>query len=160
VPCGAKEEEVNDRDNRQEFMDTLRKQWEAQPTEQYEFLGLTGMNYNDWLEHRHGWPVGNDGNCLVHSELDEFPAAECKVCVTLLRRYEQEHGPKDDVEELKLENRRLERRLGAYERAVKRLIGNADNGEQVDRDLDADLTRANEQYDTELNKLLVSRNTI
>jgi hypothetical protein len=144
----------------QGFMERLREQWEAQPTEQYDFLGLTGTDYNDWLEHRHGWPIDADGNCRVHSELDAFPATECRVCVTLLRRYEQEQGPKDDVEELKLENRRLERRLGAFEIAVKRLSRTAENSVQVHQDLDADLTRANEQYDTELNKLLVSRNTI
>ncbi|MFC8428585.1 hypothetical protein [Streptomyces sp. NPDC057253] len=146
--------------SKQDFMTALREQWEAQPTEQYEFLGLTGMDYNDWLEHRHGWPVGNDGNCLVHSELDEFPAEDCTVCTTLLRRYEQEHGADDDVEKLKLEISRLERRLGAYEGAVKRLIWNADNGDQVNRDLDAEVARANEQHDTALTKLLVSRNTI
>ncbi|WP_416960045.1 hypothetical protein [Streptomyces sp. Agncl-13] len=75
--------------NRQEFMDALREQWEAQPTEQYEFLGLTGMDYNDWLEHRHGWPVDAAGNCRVHSELEEFPATECTVCSTLIKLYEE-----------------------------------------------------------------------
>ncbi|MEU1159193.1 hypothetical protein ABZ369_40320 [Streptomyces sp. NPDC005918] len=75
--------------NRQEFMDRLREQWEAQPIEQYEFLGLTGMDYNDWLEHRHGWPVDAAGNCRVHSELEKFPATGCTVCSTLIKLYEE-----------------------------------------------------------------------
>ncbi|OLO25863.1 hypothetical protein PZ61_0236185 [Streptomyces sp. MNU77] len=75
--------------SRQEFMDRLRKQWETQPTEQYEFLGLTGIYYNDWLEHRHGWPVDAAGNCRVHSELEDFLATDCTVCSTLIKLYEE-----------------------------------------------------------------------
>ncbi len=78
--------------NRQAFMDRLREQWEKQPTEQYEFVGLTGMDYNDWLEHRHGWPVDAAGNCRIHSELEEFPATDCKVCSILIKLYEEQHG--------------------------------------------------------------------
>ncbi|MFD0437392.1 hypothetical protein [Streptomyces chartreusis] len=74
---------------RQVFVDRLREQWATQPTEQYEFLGLTGMDYNDWLEHRHGWPVDAAGNCRVHSELEEFPATGCTVCSTLIKLYEE-----------------------------------------------------------------------
>ncbi|MHC3394459.1 hypothetical protein ACLQ2E_34150 [Streptomyces lavendulocolor] len=77
---------------RQAFMDRLREQWEKQPTEQYEFLGLTGMYYNDWLEHRHGWPVDAAGNCRIHSELEEFPATDCKVCSTLIKLFEEQHS--------------------------------------------------------------------
>ncbi|MEV7470163.1 hypothetical protein AB0O20_27220 [Streptomyces kronopolitis] len=78
--------------DRQEFMDGLRERWETQPTEQYAFLGLTGMDYNDWLEHRHGWPVDAAGNCRIHSELEEFPATGCTVCSTLIKLYEESVG--------------------------------------------------------------------
>ncbi|MFD8727819.1 hypothetical protein [Streptomyces sp. NPDC059611] len=74
---------------RQEFMDELRRQWEAQPGEQRRFLGLTGIYYNDWLEHRHGWPVDAAGNCRVHSDLEKFPATGCTVCSTLMKLYEE-----------------------------------------------------------------------
>lgn len=73
-------------------MDRLREQWEKQPTEQYEFLGMTGMDYNDWLEHRHGWPVDAAGNCRIHSELEDFPATDCKVCSTLIKLFEEQHS--------------------------------------------------------------------
>ncbi|MFC4507055.1 MULTISPECIES: hypothetical protein [Streptomyces] len=152
---------MNDRKpSKTEFMATLRQQWEAQPTEQYEFIGLTGMNYNDWLEHRHGWPVGNDGNCLVHSEMDELPAEECAVCAALLNHYEREHGTDDEPEKLKLEILRLERRLAAYESAVKRMSAFPENKAQINRDLEANLSMANEQHDRELTKLLVTRNVV
>ncbi|MFF1711297.1 hypothetical protein [Streptomyces sp. NPDC058268] len=75
-----------------EFMTALREQWDAQPTEHYEFIGLTGMDYNDWLEHRHGWPIDEQGNCVVHSDLDEYPAEDCKVCTTLIKLYEEQQG--------------------------------------------------------------------
>ncbi|MEU0214993.1 hypothetical protein ABZ281_07655 [Streptomyces sp. NPDC006265] len=146
------------RASHQGFMERLREQWEAQPTEQHEFLGLTGMDYNDWLEHRHAWPVDADGNCRIHSELEEFPAKECRVCSTLIKRYEQEYGVgKADAEELRLEIARLERRLGEYEIAVKRLSRTAPNGEQVLKELDEGLTRANDNHHTEMAKLTASR---
>lgn len=78
--------------DRQKFMDGLRERWEAQPTDRFEFLGLTGMDYNDWLEHRHGWPVDAAGNCRIHSELEEFPASSCVVCSTLIKLYEARAG--------------------------------------------------------------------
>ncbi|MEV0445753.1 hypothetical protein AB0I84_20890 [Streptomyces spectabilis] len=76
--------------SRQEFVDRLREQWATQQTEQYEFIGLTGMHYNDWPEHRHGWPVGADSNCRIHSELDDVPASKRRVCTTLIKLYEEQ----------------------------------------------------------------------
>lgn len=68
-------------------------------TEPYSFLGFEGSDYNAWLEHRHGWPVTEDGLCGPSSTGEcgddccpaaEVEADECGICTMLIRMYEKE----------------------------------------------------------------------
>lgn len=86
---------------KQQFMDNLRTEWEAQVTQEgdnpsYEFKGWTGMEYNSWLDHRHGWPMTDKGLCVVsltsacceeHDDGLEVPYTECTICSDLVRMY-------------------------------------------------------------------------
>lgn len=87
------------------FHETVRAQFAVhqeavrQGTEkEYSFLADQGVDYNTWLEHRHGWPVTKEGFCgptlasvccEEHNDGHEVPAEECDVCAWLIRKYEE-----------------------------------------------------------------------
>ncbi len=66
--------------------------------EEYSYLKAEGLDYNDYLGHRHGWPVTEDGLCAPSSYMqpcceehdDVYPveADECAICPILIRMYE------------------------------------------------------------------------
>lgn len=90
----------------QEFHAELREKFEAHLTavregreEEYSFLADKGLNYNDWLEHRHGWPVTEEGLCAPmsymtpcceeHDDVYPLDADECETCSLLIRLYKE-----------------------------------------------------------------------
>jgi hypothetical protein len=90
----------NDPD-KQQFIDELRKAWQAQVESEgenpsYEFNGWSGLDYNNWLDHRHGWPVAVEGWCGPSwaSSLDpdeqhmEIPYQDCLVCTDIVMQFD------------------------------------------------------------------------
>jgi hypothetical protein len=91
-----------------EFAAGLLTQWIAQQAEvnagtrpEFEFRGLTGMDYNGWIEHRHGWPLTPEGLCGVslsswccdeHDDGEEVPWQECPTCSVIVKWFEEEQG--------------------------------------------------------------------
>lgn len=63
--------------------------------EPFSFMQEEGLNYNGWVEHRHGWPVTDDYLCgplLASTDLDEaygleVPFEECDTCSRLVDMY-------------------------------------------------------------------------
>lgn len=87
-------------DPKDAFVHGLRDKWEAQVKEEgskpsYVFNGWSGDEYNYWLEHRHGWPVTEEGWCgpAWSSRLDdnepptEIPYEDCSICSDLVQQY-------------------------------------------------------------------------
>jgi hypothetical protein len=88
------------------FSAKLLEQWETEQAEvregkrePYTFRGLKGTEYNHWLEHRHGWPVDEDGDCVASFSCcqecggyDPTPVEECSVCQIILRWFEEDQA--------------------------------------------------------------------
>lgn len=90
--------------------------------EPYTYLAAEGVNYNGYLEHRHAWPVTEDGLCAPYSFMapccenhdDSYPleADECPTCQALIRLYEAKKKSRElanlpkSVQELLEEHRR------------------------------------------------------
>jgi hypothetical protein len=99
------------------FMAKLKAEWSAEhegpgsllnPT--YVFRGVGEGNerddadellptYNSWLEHRHGWPIDDDGNCVAsypccdeHGGYPPEPAEECPMCQTIVKWFEEDQA--------------------------------------------------------------------
>jgi hypothetical protein len=86
-----------------EFMAALLAGYEAHllavregREEPYSYLKAEGVDYGDYLEHRHGWPVTEEGFCGPslasvccdeHNDGEELPVEECPACSALLRMY-------------------------------------------------------------------------
>lgn len=92
-----------------EFMAELLKGYEdhlvaarAGQEAEYSYLQAEGVDYNDYLEHRHGWPVTEGGLCgpslasvccEEHADGQEIPAKECETCSKLIEMYRRAtHG--------------------------------------------------------------------
>lgn len=84
-------------EQQREFSVKLLEQWENEQKEvgagsrvPYTFRNLDGTEYNHWLEHRHGWPVLEDGTCAASQPCcdehggEPIPAEECSVCQAIL----------------------------------------------------------------------------
>lgn len=95
------------------FMDKLRAEWSAEHegpenllNPSYVFRGVGEgttdytaepvPTYNDWVEHRHGWPIDDEGMCVVsypccgeHGGHEPEPAEECPMCQTIVRWFEE-----------------------------------------------------------------------
>jgi hypothetical protein len=77
---------------REQFMADMRHQW-MNRMDPHKFQGFEGDEYNAWLEHRHAWPIDEDGRCapsVVLSMQDgggDFSAEECTVCMRLADLY-------------------------------------------------------------------------
>ncbi|MFE2639518.1 hypothetical protein ACFXKF_32950 [Streptomyces scopuliridis] len=83
----------------------LREQYEAHLVaaregreEPYSFQPGPGIDYNSYLEHRHGWPITADGLCGPslssrccdeHDDSPRIPAEECSTCTGLKGLYEK-----------------------------------------------------------------------
>lgn len=78
--------------------------------EAYSYLKAEGVDYNDYIEHRHAWPVTEDGLCAPYSFMqpcceehdDVYPleADECMACQALTRLYEkakEAHGEREPL---------------------------------------------------------------
>lgn len=82
---------------REQFMKDLLGEWRARKA-QYSFLGFEGDEYNHWLEHRHGWPVTEDGLCGPSAALslddggDPVEWGDCSVCRSLVSLYKARGG--------------------------------------------------------------------
>lgn len=97
------------------FMAKLKEEWSAEheapgsllnPTYVFRGVGEGSPDdtellptYNGWLEHRHGWPIDDDGMCVVsypcceeHGGYESEPAEDCPMCQTILRWFEEEQG--------------------------------------------------------------------
>lgn len=89
---------------KQEFMAELLQGYEDHLVavregreEPYSYLKAEGVDYNDYLEHRHGWPVTEDGLCAPMSYMtpccedhdDSYPLEwdECPTCSKLTAMY-------------------------------------------------------------------------
>ncbi|MFJ1662570.1 hypothetical protein [Streptomyces anthocyanicus] len=85
-------------------MDQLRERYEAHLVavregreEPFSLQVGPGIDYNGYLEHRHGWPITEDGLCapsLASRCCDEHdapgtPAEECRTCTGLQRLFKQ-----------------------------------------------------------------------
>lgn len=74
--------------------------------EPYTYLKDMGVDYNDYLEHRHAWPVTEDGLCAPYSFMpsccenhdDSYPleADECETCCALVWMYKKAKEAKRD----------------------------------------------------------------
>jgi hypothetical protein len=88
----------------EQFMADLLKQWKSRK-EQYAFAGFEGDEYNAWLEHRHGWPITEDGTCAPSLALslddggEANRASDCSVCVQLQAMYQGATMPQDKDED-------------------------------------------------------------
>lgn len=99
----------------QNFMIRLKAEWSAEhegpgsmERETYVFRGVGEGSpddsellptYNSWLEHRHGWPIDDDGNCVAsypccdeHGGYSPEPAEECPMCQTIVRWFEEDQA--------------------------------------------------------------------
>lgn len=88
-----------------DFAEKLLEQWQKEQEEvragtlaPYTFRGLEGTEYNHWLEHRHGWPVDEEGLCVVSSPCcdehggEPIPAEDCSVCRAILQWFKEEQA--------------------------------------------------------------------
>jgi hypothetical protein len=95
-----------------EFMAALLAGYEAHLVavlegreEPYSYLKAEGVDYGDYLEHRHGWPVIEDGLCGPssvadgccdeHNQVYEVEFDECPTCLALIRMYEAKEAPSE-----------------------------------------------------------------
>lgn len=89
---------------REQFMKDLLVEWKSRK-DQYSFLDFEGIEYNHWLEHRHGWPVTEDGHCGPSAALslddggDPLPWEDCAVCWALMAEYERRGGTEPAYDE-------------------------------------------------------------
>lgn len=90
----------------QQFHEQLQKRFQAHleavrkgEEVEYSFLAKEGVDYNSWLEHRHTWPVTEEGLCAPasymapccedHDDVYPLDADECETCTILLRLYKE-----------------------------------------------------------------------
>lgn len=114
------EERMNQMMTPQQFHAELVKKFEQHlkdvaegKAQEYSFLEYDGIEYNSWLDHRHGWPLTVDLLCGVSlSSLDdrddptsglEVPFEECGTCYRLVEMY------RDYCSKYRIERSRKER---------------------------------------------------
>lgn len=84
---------------REQFAQHL-KDVKAGKAEAYTFLAEEGVHYNSWLEHRHAWPIDENGQCRPSSAGDcadndclcdggPVDVVDCDTCTKLLGLYEK-----------------------------------------------------------------------
>lgn len=88
----------------EEFHASLRRDFELHlenvtrgKEEEFSFLREEGVNYNEWIEHRHGWPVTQDLLCGVRSlacceecgRPEPCYYEDCETCVILVWMYRE-----------------------------------------------------------------------